>query len=121
MNMHCCSSTEAMEKRRINEEIDKQLRLEKKRSKRELKLLLLGTWSGMYWDVSRIQCAYIHRRMRVREVYVHQTDAYYPRQRLLGRGQAWIHQAGFSEHIHGHAVNDQGHGYAEDFLRSGRA
>lgn len=61
------------------------------------------------------------RHWRVREVNVHQTDAYYPRQRLLGRGQAWLHQAGLSEHIHGHAVHDQGNGYAEDILWRGRA
>lgn len=35
-------STEDREKQRINEEIDKQLRKDKKDSRRELKLLLLG-------------------------------------------------------------------------------
>ncbi|XP_054629033.1 guanine nucleotide-binding protein subunit alpha-14-like [Dunckerocampus dactyliophorus] len=39
----CCVSAEAMEKQRINEEIEKQLRRDKKDSSRELKLLLLGT------------------------------------------------------------------------------
>jgi len=65
--------------------------------------------------------SYIPRHGRVRQVNIYQTDAHYPRQRLLGRGQAWVHQAGFPEHIHGHAVNDQGNGHAEDFLWSGRA
>ncbi|XP_044251713.1 G protein alpha q subunit-like [Drosophila takahashii] len=41
--MECCTSRETREKKRINEEIDKQLRLDQKRAFRELKLLLLGT------------------------------------------------------------------------------
>ncbi|XP_026835975.1 G protein alpha q subunit [Drosophila erecta] len=59
--MHCCFSTEAREKRRINKEIDKQLSLEMKGYKREL-----AVGGG-----------------RFRKVHIHQTDAYYPRQRLL--------------------------------------
>ncbi|KAI1900124.1 hypothetical protein AGOR_G00046790 [Albula goreensis] len=39
----CCLSAEDRENRRINEEIEKQLRRDKKDSRRELKLLLLGT------------------------------------------------------------------------------
>ncbi|XP_062399569.1 guanine nucleotide-binding protein subunit alpha-14 [Sardina pilchardus] len=39
----CCMSAEEREKQRINQEIDKQLRKDKKDSRRELKLLLLGT------------------------------------------------------------------------------
>ncbi|KAL7827389.1 hypothetical protein SRHO_G00331070 [Serrasalmus rhombeus] len=39
----CCMSAEEKECQRINEEIDKQLRRDKKDSRRELKLLLLGT------------------------------------------------------------------------------
>ncbi|XP_063050935.1 guanine nucleotide-binding protein subunit alpha-14 [Engraulis encrasicolus] len=39
----CCMSAEDKEKQRINQEIDKQLRKDKKDSRRELKLLLLGT------------------------------------------------------------------------------
>lgn len=38
----CCMSAEDREKQRINQEIDKQLRKDKKDSRRELKLLLLG-------------------------------------------------------------------------------
>lgn len=38
----CCISAEARENQRINEEIEKQLRRDKKDSRRELKLLLLG-------------------------------------------------------------------------------
>ncbi|KAG9270412.1 guanine nucleotide-binding protein subunit alpha-14 [Astyanax mexicanus] len=39
----CCMSAEEKECQRINQEIDKQLRRDKKDSRRELKLLLLGT------------------------------------------------------------------------------
>lgn len=39
----CCLSPEAKEARRINAEIEKQLRKDKKKSRREFKLLLLGT------------------------------------------------------------------------------
>lgn len=41
--MSCCLSDEAKEQRRINDEIEKMLRKDKKDSRRELKLLLLGT------------------------------------------------------------------------------
>ncbi|XP_059400125.1 guanine nucleotide-binding protein G(q) subunit alpha-like isoform X1 [Carassius carassius] len=41
--MACCMSEEAKESKRINSEIDKQLRRDKRDSRRELKLLLLGT------------------------------------------------------------------------------
>jgi len=41
--MACCLSDEAKEQKRINQEIEKQLRRDKKDARRELKLLLLGT------------------------------------------------------------------------------
>ncbi|GFY68990.1 guanine nucleotide-binding protein G(q) subunit alpha [Trichonephila inaurata madagascariensis] len=41
--MACCMSNEAKEQKRINQEIEKQLRKDKRDSRRELKLLLLGT------------------------------------------------------------------------------
>lgn len=41
--MACCLSEEAKEARRINDEIERQLRRDKKDARRELKLLLLGT------------------------------------------------------------------------------
>lgn len=41
--MACCLSEEALEQKRINQEIEKQLRRDKKDARRELKLLLLGT------------------------------------------------------------------------------
>ncbi|XP_025408136.1 G protein alpha q subunit isoform X2 [Sipha flava] len=41
--MACCLSEEAKEQKRINQEIDRQLRRDKRDARRELKLLLLGT------------------------------------------------------------------------------
>ncbi|KAK9891836.1 hypothetical protein WA026_016635 [Henosepilachna vigintioctopunctata] len=43
MTMQCCHSDEAREQKRINAEIEKQLRRDKTDARRELKLLLLGT------------------------------------------------------------------------------
>jgi len=40
--MACCLSEEAKEQRRINQEIEKQLRKDKQNARKELKLLLLG-------------------------------------------------------------------------------
>lgn len=42
LNMACCLSEEAKEQKRINQEIEKQLRKDKRDARRELKLLLLG-------------------------------------------------------------------------------
>lgn len=44
--MACCLSEEALEQKRINQEIEKQLRKDKRDSRRELKLLLLGECAG---------------------------------------------------------------------------
>ncbi|XP_050727527.1 guanine nucleotide-binding protein G(q) subunit alpha isoform X5 [Eriocheir sinensis] len=41
--MACCLSEEAKEQKRINQEIERQLRKDKRDARRELKLLLLGT------------------------------------------------------------------------------
>ncbi|XP_026281822.1 guanine nucleotide-binding protein G(q) subunit alpha isoform X1 [Frankliniella occidentalis] len=41
--MACCLSEEAKEQKRINQEIEKQLKRDKREARRELKLLLLGT------------------------------------------------------------------------------
>ncbi|GBP11538.1 G protein alpha q subunit [Eumeta japonica] len=41
--MECCLSEEAKEQKRINQEIERQLRRDKRDVRRELKLLLLGT------------------------------------------------------------------------------
>jgi guanine nucleotide-binding protein G(q) subunit alpha len=40
--MACCLSEEAREQKRINHEINKQLKKDKRNARRELKLLLLG-------------------------------------------------------------------------------
>lgn len=42
--MQCCQSDEAREQKRINAEIEKQLRRDKRDARRELKLLLLGKY-----------------------------------------------------------------------------
>ncbi|KAG8229207.1 hypothetical protein J437_LFUL009689 [Ladona fulva] len=42
INMACCLSEEAKEQKRINQEIERQLRRDKRDARRELKLLLLG-------------------------------------------------------------------------------
>lgn len=47
--MACCLSEEAKESKRINAEIDKQLRRDKRDSRRELKLLLLGMWHQFFF------------------------------------------------------------------------
>lgn len=44
--MACCLSEEAKEARRINDEIERQLRRDKRDARRELKLLLLGECGG---------------------------------------------------------------------------
>lgn len=43
--MACCLSEEAKEQRRINQEIEKQLRRDKQNARKELKLLLLGIYN----------------------------------------------------------------------------
>lgn len=44
----CCESEAVKEQRRINDEIERMLRKDKKDSRRELKLLLLGKYSSYY-------------------------------------------------------------------------
>lgn len=49
--MACCLSEEAKEARRINDEIERQLRRDKRDARRELKLLLLGKpGEGERWE-----------------------------------------------------------------------
>ena len=43
MKMTCCMSEEAKEQKRINQEIERQLKRDKRDARRELKLLLLGS------------------------------------------------------------------------------
>jgi hypothetical protein len=46
--MMCCLSAEAREQKQINREIEKQLRIDKKNQRRELKLLLLGKFIFLF-------------------------------------------------------------------------
>ena len=57
------------------------------------------------------------RHRRVGQVHFHQADAHHPRQRLLRGGQARTHQARFPEYLHGHELDDQGHGGPQDTLQ----
>ncbi len=47
--MMCCLSAEAREQKQINREIEKQLRIDKKNQRRELKLLLLGKFQSVFF------------------------------------------------------------------------
>ena len=60
------------------------------------------------------------RHWRVGQVDLHQADAHHPRVRLLGRGQARLHQTRLSKHLHGDAEHDPRHGDAADLLRERR-
>lgn len=51
--MACCLSEEAKESRRINDEIERQLRRDKRDARRELKLLLLGKLVVMTGDANK--------------------------------------------------------------------
>ena len=48
MIMECCLSEEAKEQKRINQEIERQLRKDKRDARRELKLLLLGEFIDFF-------------------------------------------------------------------------
>lgn len=52
--MACCLSEEAKQQKRINQEIERQLRRDKRDARRELKLLLLG----MYFRIFNISNTY---------------------------------------------------------------
>jgi len=61
--MDCCLSDQACEERRISREIDKFLKAEKKKARRELKLLVLG--KGNRRIINFMVCVYtqqIHNR-----------------------------------------------------------
>ena len=61
--MMCCLSAEAREQKQINREIEKQLRLDKKNQRRELKLLLLGKRSFAF--VKRVSDEPLSRHWRI--------------------------------------------------------
>lgn len=52
--MECCLSEEAKEQKRINQEIERQLRRDKRDARRELKLLLLGEFLSfaVFWSLN---------------------------------------------------------------------
>lgn len=52
--MECCLSEEAKEQKRINQEIERQLRRDKRDARRELKLLLLGKFKLVFWNILQI-------------------------------------------------------------------
>lgn len=56
----CCLSPEAKEARRINDEIERQLRRDKRDSRREYKLLLLGEAAR-----APAPAVYAHARTRI--------------------------------------------------------
>lgn len=58
--MECCLSEEAKEQKRINQEIERQLRKDKRDARRELKLLLLGKFFFPYsLTISRLNCDWV--------------------------------------------------------------
>lgn len=59
--MACCLSEEAKEQRRINQEIEKQLRKDKQNARKELKLLLLGKYdfqSLLNYETLSLNCTF---------------------------------------------------------------
>lgn len=65
--MACCLSEEAKEARRINDEIERQLRRDKRDARRELKLLLLGKIDGHQplEVLKALKCLHRHSEGRV--------------------------------------------------------
>lgn len=55
--MACCLYEEAKEQRRINQEIEKQLRKDKQNARKELKLLLLGNYELLCYNSTLINLA----------------------------------------------------------------
>lgn len=53
--MECCLSEEAKEQKRINQEIERQLRRDKRDARRELKLLLLGKFRMELFKTSSLE------------------------------------------------------------------
>ena len=55
--MACCMTDEQREQRRINQEIERQLKKDKRDARRELKLLLLGECKRVEL-IQAVQCRY---------------------------------------------------------------
>jgi len=58
--MACCLSDEAKEQKRINQEIEKQLRKDRRDARRELKLLLLGMFAVRYDGGNMESISFLH-------------------------------------------------------------
>ena len=71
-----------------------------------------GKLKPLFSFKNKILLVFSPRYWRVREVDLHQTDAYYSRCWIHRRGQAYTHQACLPEYIHGYAVYDQSNGLA---------
>ncbi|MED6239057.1 hypothetical protein ATANTOWER_001191 [Ataeniobius toweri] len=65
--MACCLSEEAKEARRINDEIERQLRRDKRDARRELKLLLLEDQSCLdqSWETDEGRMGWSHQAQPV--------------------------------------------------------
>jgi hypothetical protein len=75
--MMCCLSAEAREQKQINREIEKQIRMDKKNQRRELKLLLLGRKNLAFFVHKIIGFFLSNRYRRIWEIDIYQTNAYY--------------------------------------------
>lgn len=62
-------------------------------------------------------CRFSCRDRREWQEYIYQADENHPWVGLLWWRQKGLHQAGVSEHLHGHAGYDQSHGHAQDPLQ----
>ena len=71
-----------------------------------------GNVNSLFFIQKHNLAYFFPRYWRVREVDLHQTDAYYSRCWIHRRGQAYTHQACLPEYIHGYAVYDQSNGLA---------
>ena len=58
--MGCCTNREAKEQKRINDEIERQLKKDKRDQRRELKLLLLGKLFACFNKVLLTNLVVIH-------------------------------------------------------------
>ena len=88
----CCLSAEAREQKQINREIEKQLRIDKKNQRRELKLLLLGNVQVVLFLINNqllkrmwedLHCLYIEQQiLMVHEHVLHHRELF-PRNEIL--------------------------------------
>lgn len=62
-------------------------------------------------------CCPSFRDWREWQEHIYQADENHPRVGILRWRQKGLHQAGVSEHLHGHAGYDPSHGHAQDPLQ----